>query len=184
VTGTESDPAPGESAAAAPEGPVPAPANPAAWRRRSLLAVAALCLVLVGAAAATGVFLLTGMPGRPMHHFTVVIYLDHDSTPEQRAAIEAALPSFDPTGEIEFEDRAHAFREFQKMMKDRPDMLESTEESNMPESFNLETKGRLFDCAGYTKVRHLPGVHQIQVIQHHVNGYGATIVCDAEYARP
>ncbi|MEU4220180.1 permease-like cell division protein FtsX [Actinoplanes sp. NPDC026623] len=177
MTNPENVPAPEESA-------VPAPAKPSARRRRSLLAAGALCLMLVGAAAATGVLLVTGVPGQPMHHFAVTVYLDSDATAEQKAAIKEALPAFEPTGEVEFRDRASAWRRFQEMMKDRPDVLKDANESSMPESFNLETKGRFFDCAGYTKVRHLPGVDQLQVIQNRVHGYGATIICDAEYARP
>jgi hypothetical protein len=181
VTSPENIDAPQETT---PEAAEPTPAKPSAWRRRSLLAVGALCAMVIGAAAATGVLLLTGPPGLPMHHFTVNVYLDKEATADQKAAIEAALPAFEPTGEIEFKDRAYAWKHFQEMMKDQPDMLEDVQESNMPESFGLETKGRLFDCTGYTRVRHLPGVKQIQVVQHRVNGYGATIVCDAEFSRP
>ncbi|GIH02631.1 hypothetical protein Rhe02_06980 [Rhizocola hellebori] len=140
--------------------------------------------MLIGAAGATAVLLVTGLPGQPVHHYTVSIYLEHDVTPDQKAAIEAALPAFKPTNAIRFETREEAFRHFQEMTKDYPDLRQSTKAEDMPESFTLETKGRLFDCTGYAKVRHMPGVDQIQVVQQRVTDYGAKIICDAEYAKP
>jgi cell division transport system permease protein len=146
-----------------------------------LVAVVAL---LVGAGAATGVWFVTRPPDVPVHQFTVTILLENDATPEQKAAIEAALPAFKAKGAITFTNRDEAWREMQEMMKDRPDFLESTGKDAMPESFNLETEGRLFDCTGYTTVRHMAGVDEIQVVQHLVNDYAAKITCAAEYARP
>jgi cell division transport system permease protein len=68
--------------------------------------------------------------------------------------------------------------------KDRPDVLRVAKKEYVPEFFGLETEGRLFDCTGYTKVRHMPGVNKVQVLQHRVNGYVATITCEAEFAKP
>jgi cell division transport system permease protein len=70
------------------------------------------------------------------------------------------------------------------MAKDRPDILEDARKEAVPEHFGLETEGRLFDCTGYAKVRHMPAVSEVQVLQHLVNGYVAKITCNAEYARP
>jgi hypothetical protein len=68
--------------------------------------------------------------------------------------------------------------------KDFPEVLQGTDAEDLPESYTFETEGRLFDCTGYAEVRPLPGVEEVQVLQHRVNGYGATIICDAEYATP
>jgi cell division transport system permease protein len=149
-----------------------------------MLAVVAVVAMLVGAAAATGVLLVTGLPGQPVHRFAVSVYLDHDVTAEQKAAIEAALPAFKPSGDIKFVSRDEAWRTFQERAKDFPELLQGANAESMPESYTFETEGRLFDCTGYAKVRHLPGVDKVQVLQHRVNGYGATIICDAEYAKP
>lgn len=151
--------------------------------RLPLVAVGVISM-LAGAAAATGVLLVTGLPGQPVHSFSVNVYLDNEVTADQRAAIEAALPAFDPVGEVKFETREQAWENFQRMTKDYPEVLRDSKMEYMPESFRFETRGRLFDCTGFTKVRHMPGVEKIQVIQHRVSGYGATITCDAEYAKP
>ena len=140
--------------------------------------------LLVGAGAATGVLLITGLPRQPMHKFTVNVFLETDATAEQKAAAEAALPAFEPDGDVQFTTRDEAWRQFQEVAKDRPDILENARKEAMPEHFGLETEGRLFDCTGYAKARHMPAVDEVQVLQHRVNGYVAKITCEAEYARP
>jgi cell division transport system permease protein len=177
-----------ESAGRAPETAGPrwegaAPKEPA-WQRRALMAAVAVLAMLIGAGAATSVLLVTGLPGQPTLHFSVIVYLAKDVTAAQKATIEAALPSFEPTGAVKFTSRAQAWRQLQTMMKDRPDLLRDMTEEDAPESYSLDTKGRLFDCTGYARVRHLPGVDKLQVIQHRVNTYVATITCEAEYAKP
>ncbi|WP_027344935.1 permease-like cell division protein FtsX [Hamadaea tsunoensis] len=162
--------------------PAPEPAEQPSPRGRLRIAAVAVVAMLVGAAAATGILSLTGLPGQPVHRFSVFVYLTHDVTADQKASIRAALPSFDPTGDITFVSRDDAWRIFQERAKDFPDLLKGTTADSLPESFTLQTKGRLFDCTGYAKVRHLPGVDRIQVLQQRVADYGATIVCDAEYA--
>jgi cell division protein FtsX len=174
--------APFQTAVAAPEGAVTRPAS-ATWRKWSLLAVVVAFSMLVGAGAATGMFVVTGLLG-PAHRFAVNLYLKRDATADQKAAIEAALPAFKPVGEVKFENREEAWRKFQDMAKDRPDVLRVAKKEDMPESFRFETKGRLFDCTGYAKVRHMPGVDNVQVIQQRMNNYAATITCDAEYETP
>lgn len=183
VTIPEGADTPLEPAESAPETAVPAPQQ-SPWRRRSLFAAVVVVSMLLGAAAATGVLLVTGLPTQPVHRYVVNIYLEAETTADQKAAIEAALPAFNPSGDVHFEDQAEAWRKFQVALKSRPDLLRSSTKEDMPESFRLETKGRVFDCAGYTKVRHMPGVDKIQVLQRRMHGYIATITCDAEYAKP
>jgi cell division transport system permease protein len=183
VTTPEHTDAPLENAVAAPEKAATSPSK-SAWRSRFPLLAVAVFSTLLGAAAATGVFLVAGLPGQPTHRYTVNIFLESEVTPPQKAAIEAAIPAFEPSGQVRFETREEAWRNFQDMAKDRPDVLRETKMEYMPESFNLETEGRLFDCTGYAKVRHMPGVDRLQVVQHLTNDYVATITCDAEYAKP
>ncbi|AEV86077.1 hypothetical protein ACWT_5060 [Actinoplanes sp. SE50] len=151
------------------------------WIRQSLVAGAIVVSILLGAAVATGVWLVRGLPGQPVQHFSVSVYLKDDVTAEQKAAIEAALPAFQPVGPITFIDRDKAWRHAKELFKDDPDFLDSVNPDVMPQSFSLETKGRLFDCTGYATVRHLPGVQKVQVVQAPVNHYIASITCDAEY---
>ncbi|BCY11794.1 permease-like cell division protein FtsX [Actinoplanes sp. L3-i22] len=173
-----------EHAESLAEPAVPAPEK--APRRRQFLYIFAVVAasMLIGAAAATGVFLVTGLPGRPEHRFTVNVYLKTDATAEQKAAVEAALPAFDPIGEVTFTDHEKAWQRFQEIAKGHEDVLTGVTSADLPESFSLETKGYLFDCAGYTKVRHMPGVDKVQVVQNLVHEYVATVTCQAEYANP
>lgn len=131
------------------------------------------------------------LPGeQPALHYTVYVYLEVDATADQKAAIEAALPSFNPMGDVEFENREEAWRELQERAKDFPDLLQGVNAENMPESFHFEPKDLVSDCTGYAKVTHMPGVKLVQVIQQHagslggVNSYGVVVRCDGEYAEP
>lgn len=150
------------------------------------LVVVAVVAMLVGAGVVTGGLLVTGRwETVPVHRFRVTVFLHGDVTAEQKAAIEAALPAFKPSGDITFENRYEAWRRFQEIFKDSPNILRGAKAGSMPESYTLETTGRLFDCTGYRKVRHLPGVDEVLIVQqvvdnykqHPENGYSAQIAC-------
>ena len=181
VTTPESIDVPLENAAADPDAAVSVPEK-MVGRGRVLVVVVAMASVLMGAAAATGVFLVTGRPEQPMYRYAVSVYFKADATAGQKAAVEAALRAFKATGEVKFVDREQAWKTFQKTFKTEPKILKYGNKEDLPESFNLETKGHFFDCAGYAKVRHMPGVDSIQVIQKRLNDYVAVITCDTEYA--
>lgn len=183
MTSPERPDAPVQDAVAAPA-TATTPLEASAWRSKFLLLAVAAFSTLIGAAAATGVFLVTGLPGQPAHRYTVNIFLASDVTAAQKAAIEAALPAFKPSGKVKFETREEAWKKFQEMAKDRPDVLREAKMEQMPESFSLETEGGRFDCTGYAKVRHMPGVDELQVLQHRADDYAATITCAAEHAKP
>ncbi|MEU4623610.1 permease-like cell division protein FtsX [Actinoplanes sp. NPDC023801] len=172
-----------ESTPDSPQTPAPAAGRPA-WRRRIVPAATVVLAMLIGAAAAFGIFQVVGFPGRPEHRFTVNIYFDAEATAEQKAAVEAKLPLFEPVGEVTFESKDEAFREYQELRKINPNVPEVTDAATLPDSFRMETEGYLFDCTGYTEVRHMPGVRKVQVLQDLVNDYAAQITCSAEYARP
>lgn len=166
--------------------PVEAPVSVAPKPRSGwlMVTVVAVLALLVGATATAGVLLVTGLPGQPaVHHYKVTVFLEPKVTAEQKAAIAAVLPAFNPTGDITFESHDEAWRKFQDSFKDAPDLLNSTKAEDLPESYTLDTEGRLFDCTGYAKVRHLPGVDEVHVSERYSN-YIATITCDAEYAKP
>src|SRR6266496_6013385 len=78
VTAPENADAPLENAVTALERAVTRPEREA-WRRRSLLAVVVAFSMLVGAGAATGMFVVTGLLG-PAHRFTVNVYAKRDVT--------------------------------------------------------------------------------------------------------
>jgi cell division protein FtsX len=169
----------------APE-PVRPVAARSAWRGLALIGAGAVVSMLIGAAAAFGVFHFAGMPGQSMQRFTVHIHLDTDVTPEQKAAVQAKLPLFEPVGQVKLKTKEEALRDYQELRKINSSFPEVSDASELFESFSLEAEaeGFLFDCAGYTAVRHMPGVARIQVLQGLVNDYVATITCSAEYARP
>jgi cell division protein FtsX len=167
-----------------PAEPIVTEPGRAARSKKLLLVAVVVVSMLLGAGAATGAFLLFVPPGQPEHRFTVIVYLKATVTAAQKTTIQAALPSFKPTGGVAFETRQQAWRKLQDETKNEPSLLGGMKQENLPESFRLETKGRLFDCTGYTMVRHMPGVDKIQVIQQRMNGYAATITCDAEYDSP
>jgi len=155
--------------------PVDLAARPA--RRRWLPIVAiALVAAVIGAGATVGVLAGTGRLSRTSQ-YSVSVYLKHDVTADQKAAIEAALSAFHPSGTVTFESRAEAWKKFQEMTANLPTGPSTVTADAMPESFRLATKGRWFDCDGVRAVRSLPGVDEIAVFQQPVHGYVAKITC-------
>lgn len=143
------------------------------WMRTAAVAVLA---AVIGAGAAIGILMFTDS-GRPTLQYNVSVFLEPDATAEQKAAIEAALPTFAPSGAVTFETRDQAWANLQEMAKTVPEILQSATKESLPESFRLKTEGAEFDCAGVRAVRDLPGVSDILVAQLPRNGYGAKITC-------
>jgi len=143
------------------------------WLR--MAAVAAISAV-IGAGAAFGIIMSTGA-GRPTLQYNVSVFLEHDVTAEQKAAIEAALPKFKPSSDVTFETREQAWQNLQEMAKTVPEVLQSTNKESLPESFRFKTEGHEFDCGGVLAVRDLPGVDEILVVQLPAHGYGAKVTC-------
>jgi cell division transport system permease protein len=143
------------------------------WMRTVAVAVVS---AVIGAGVAVGIILGTGA-GRPTLQYNVSVFLDHDATAEQKAAIEAELPTFAPSTAVTFETREQAWQNVQEMAKAVPEILESATKDSLPESFRFRTEGYEFDCGGVRAVRDLPGVAEITVAQLPGNGYGAKITC-------
>ncbi|MCW3820595.1 permease-like cell division protein FtsX [Micromonospora sp. DR5-3] len=152
------------------------PESPTPRRRWVLVLVVAAVAMLVGAAAATTVFLVVGRGDQ--HQYTVNVFLTHDVTAEQKAAIEAALAGLEPVEGIRFESREQAWQHFKEMVEDRPDLVGQVSADALPESYRLTTEGREFDCGRLVPIRGLPGVDEIQVIQRPTEGRaGAVVSC-------
>ena len=137
----------------------------------------AVVAAIIGASVAVGVLYGTGRLGRATSQYNVSVYLRHDVTADQKAAIEAALSEFHPSGGVTFESREEAWKNWQEMSKDLPEDLGTVTADTLPESFRFGTKGRWFDCDGVRAVRDLPGVDEIVVVQRRVHGYIAKITC-------
>ena len=144
-----------------PPEPVPAPRP----RRRWVLVLAVAVALAVGAGVATAVLLVTGRLGSATHRYEVTVYLAHDVTTEQRAAIESALAGLHPIEGVRFESREQAYENFKRIFKDSPDLVESTKPDTLPESYHLSTRGKEFDCAALAPVRSRPGIDEIMVMQ-------------------
>jgi hypothetical protein len=170
---------PGQAAGGGSEfaaGPVDPAARPA--RRRWLPAVAiALVAAIIGAGGAVGVLYGTGRLDGPTLQYSVSVYLEHDVTADEKAAIEAALSRFHPSGGVTFESREQAFKNWQEMSKDLPKGLGTVTADTLPESFHFDTKRRWFDCNVVRVVRNLQGVDEIVVAQLPGHGYVAKITC-------
>jgi cell division transport system permease protein len=131
---------------------------------------------LVGALAATTVFVVLGRPGE--HRYAINVFLTHEVTADQRAAIDSALRTLHPVDGVRFEDREQAWQHFKETFKDQPDLIARSSADAMPESFRLTTKGTEFDCRPLARVKQLAGVDQIQVPQQPANGHpGAVVGC-------
>jgi cell division transport system permease protein len=128
--------------------------------------VVALGLVLVlGGGIATAVLLVTGRLGPATHRYEVTVYLSHEVTAEQRAAIESALAGLHPIEGVRFESREQAYENFKRIFKDSPDLVDSVKPDTLPESYHLSTRGKEFDCAALAPVRSRPGIDEIMVMQ-------------------
>jgi cell division protein FtsX len=151
-------------ALAQPTPPSSLPDRSARRRRVVLMVATAAAAMLVGAVTATAAILLLD-EGPPQHRYDVSVFLDHDISAEQRDAVESALAALHPVDGIRFESREQAYQRFQDMFRDEPELTESTEPEDMPESFRLTTTGEVFDCAALRSVRQLPGVAETVVVQ-------------------
>jgi cell division protein FtsX len=140
------------------------------------MAAIAVISAVIGAGVAVGIIMSTSS-GRPTLQYNVSVFLEHDATAEQKAAIEAALPTFKPSGDVTFETREQAWQKVQEMAKTVPEVLQSANKDALPESFRFKTEGHEFDCSGVRAVHGLPGVEEIVVVQLPTHGYGAKITC-------
>ena len=139
--------------------------------------VAAIAM-LVGVGGTAAVLAVSDRFGPPRHEYRVAVFLDHEITADQKAAVETALARLHPVDGVTFESREQAWAKFQEMFKDRPELINSTKPQDLPESFHLTTTGTEFDCAALAPVRALPGVNEISVVQPAKDGRpGAVIDC-------
>lgn len=154
----------------------PAGAPPARGRRWMVLVVVAAIALLVGAAATAAVFVVSDRFGQPRHEYRVAVFLDHDITAGQKAAVEAALGRLPAVNAITFESREQAWAKFQEAFKGQPDLVAKAKPEDMPESFRLTTTGAEFDCAALAPVRALPGVDMINVVRPAKDGDPGVVV--------
>jgi cell division protein FtsX len=153
---------PAPPAADEPPGAAGLPARHRPWLGLVLVGVAG---VLIGAAIAATVFLLAGPERAPQNRYEVTVFLGRDVTAEQKAAIGSKLPALHPVDGVRFEDHEQAWKKFQEMFKDDPELVQGASAAALPESFRLATKGTTFDCAALAPVRRLAGAEKITVVQ-------------------
>jgi cell division protein FtsX len=74
-------------------------------------------------------------PSVPDGAFRVAITVARDATDADKQVIMARLQSLPVIGDIDFVDRAEAWREFTERFKDAPDLIKTTKPESMPEMF-------------------------------------------------
>ncbi|MER5703788.1 permease-like cell division protein FtsX [Micromonospora sp. NPDC002296] len=68
----------------------------------------------------------------------VSIFLKKEANEQQRADIDAKLKSDPLIKEVVFVDKAEAYKRFQEMFQDAPDLLSAVKADSLPESFRLK----------------------------------------------
>jgi cell division transport system permease protein len=132
------------------------------WVRYALVAGAAM---LVGALTATGTVLFLNRNDTPLNTYTINVFLAHEATTEQKAAVERALTGMRPVDGVHFETREQAYENFKKYFKDNPNLIDSVKPETLPESFWINTKGRAFPCSRLDPLRSQGGIDEVSVTQ-------------------
>jgi cell division transport system permease protein len=70
----------------------------------------------------------------------VSIFLSEDVTPAQRTSLDLALKSNPLVLETVYESREEAFKKFQELWKDSPDLVKAVQPNQLPESFRVKLK--------------------------------------------
>jgi cell division protein FtsX len=92
------------------------------------------------------------------------IYLRHDITDDQRAAIEAAMRSLPgASGEVRYESREQAWDRYVKLFADSPNLLANVPPLSLPASLRISMT-ELTDCAVLSPVLALPGAQTVRVV--------------------
>ncbi|MEV0002289.1 permease-like cell division protein FtsX [Micromonospora sp. NPDC050980] len=67
----------------------------------------------------------------------VSIFLKTDAPPEQREALDAKLKADPLVKDVEFVDKEQAYKRFQQMYADAPDLVNAVKADQLPESFRI-----------------------------------------------
>jgi cell division transport system permease protein len=70
----------------------------------------------------------------------VSIFLNEDVTDAQRVSLDAALQSNPLVKEKTYESREEAFKKFQELWRDSPDLVKAVQPNQLPESFRVKLK--------------------------------------------
>jgi len=154
------------------------PTDPAPAPRRSWVVLAVVAALLVGALLSAAVMLVLDRYGEPENRYQISVFLERDATAEQRSGVASALQALESVDGVRFESREQAFQNLKGLYEETPELIKDFRADQMPESFRLTTTGDVFDCAPIARVRELPGVDEIMVIQVPADGQpGAKIGC-------
>ncbi|AEV85827.1 hypothetical protein ACWT_4808 [Actinoplanes sp. SE50] len=137
-------------------------------RRSVTLLATALVALVVGAAGATSVLLLSGWRKPAEQRYNVSFFLKQSVTAAQTSAIRTELEKVPAVKDLRYESKEEALAKFKEMYKDKPEMIEAIEKSGsdngLPVSFRLDMKASDFDCRTMEAIRALPGVEQYSVV--------------------
>ncbi|MDR7281045.1 permease-like cell division protein FtsX [Catenuloplanes atrovinosus] len=89
------------------------------------------------------------------------IFLEHDATAEQRAALDRSLAADRALRGYFFEDRQAAYQKFVTLWADSPDLVNSVTAEQLPEAFRARLTDRS-EWAGFrARYENAPGVDEI-----------------------
>ena len=89
------------------------------------------------------------------------VFLSLDVTAEEREKVRDRLEAHDDSAEVDYVDRDEAFAEFQELLKDDEDSLNSVDAEDLPESFRVTVKDGGDMEAIASDVEDMPGVDEI-----------------------
>ena len=142
---------------------VPSTPLPEEPRRRSrlplLIAAVAVASLLTGSGAAVSAMYLLGWRTPPERDYTVLVFLEHDVTPAQKAAVEGALRRIPDGGEPRYTSKAESLAKMKELLKgDFTDKFGEVSEAAAIESYEVPIRTAEITCNGVTELARMPGV--------------------------
>ncbi len=95
-------------------------------------------------------------------HPDVEVFMSIAATPEQTAAVRAALRGSPKVRELTFLSRDDAYREFQRLFSDQPDLIATTSPAQLPESFRFDIDDRAKSDHFVRELGSLPNVDEVK----------------------
>jgi cell division protein FtsX len=92
----------------------------------------------------------------------VEVFMNVAATPEQTAAVRAAIEQSPRVQQLEFMSRDDAYREFQRLFADQPDLVATTSPEALPESFRVDIDDTSKSERFARTLENLPGIDEVK----------------------
>lgn len=139
------------------------------WRNISM--TIAMIITMAVSLTMLGAGLLMYLQVQSMEDFyqsrvQIILYLDKDidDKSEEKAQIEEALKSESSVvpGSVEFKTKEQAWRDFQQLFADTPDLVETVDKDRLPASFGVKLNDMEADSSGFeSKFEKVEGVERV-----------------------